>query len=219
MSMAFTQNSSPQSFLTPLPAAPPQASVEVLPVYASEKPYFDLMYHPKRWDWIGGQWLPTLRRLAHTPGSQNVDKDSSTHMAIAIEAQAGWVRIPHDLPEGDYLSRYPARLGFAHFFRWERLKVLGGELHTTADEQGYVEWLSAVVARMGMSPDPYILQWKIDRLETSNGEDEARAITDPRAAARFKKTNIQLDAMRAAMRGDAPVVEVVEAPPSPRRKS
>lgn len=215
--MAFQNPTSSPSFLTPLPPAPPQASQEVLPVQAARHPYFDLLFHPLRWDWIRGQWLPTLRRLSHSEGCQNVDKDGSTALALAIEGAQGWVRIPHDLPVGDYLSRYPAVGGFAHFFKWEQHKLLGGKLLTSSDEEGYVQWLSAVCEYMRLTPDPDVLEGKIQLLGKGNEEDEARAVTDPRAAARFKRTLAQIDAMRAAMRGDEPVVEATT--PSPRRKS
>lgn len=221
-SMAFTNSStSPSSsFLTPLPPAPPKASQAVLPVQAGNHPYFDLLYHPFRWDWIRGQWLPTLRRLSHSEGCQNVDKDGSTALAHAIEGAQGWVRIPHDLPCGDYLARYPAIGGDAHFFRWEQQKLLAGRLLTSSDEEGYVEWLSQVCEYLRLAPDPDVMEVKVQLLVKVNGEDSARARLDPRAADRFQETAKQIEAMRAAMHGDAPVVEpVVEATHSPRRKS
>lgn len=213
--MAFTDSTSPPSFLQPLPAAPPQAAQEVLPVHASQKPYFDLLFHPMRWNWIGGRWLPTLRRLPLTPGLQNIDKDNGVVLALAIEGQAGWVRVPHDLPEGDYLCRYPAWNGFAHFFRWEKHKILGGQLKTSSDEAGYVEWLSAVVARMGWRPDPDVVQWKIEAVEADVKRDEAAGLTDLRARLRAEEARALLDTMKAALNGDP----VEATTPSPRRKS
>lgn len=219
--MAFKNTVSQSSFLSPQPPEYAQATQEVLPIYASEHPAFDLLYHPLRWDWIAGRWLPQLRRLARSPGSQNVDKDGSVAMAHALAGQEGWVVVPHTItPEtGDYVVAYPARMGRAHFFRWERIKLLGGRPSTTCDEAGYADWLSEVVDRMGLSPDPDVLQWKIEALESELKRDEAGAPTDLKAAARARETKARLDSMKAALQGE-PQEPVVEATtPSPRRKS
>ncbi|TXH50965.1 MAG: hypothetical protein E6Q97_19350 [Desulfurellales bacterium] len=217
--MAFTTSStSTASHLSPQPAQPPQAQQEVLPAYASEHPYFTLLYHPLRWGWLSGRWLPILRKLSLTPGSQNVDKQGDPSMAIAVESQQGWIAVPHTvLPGEDYVVAYAARGGLAHFSRWEKLKLLGGRLTTSSDEHGYADYLERVCARLGWTPDPDVVEGRITALEAECVQDEAAAPTDLKAAHRAKEARKVIDAMRASLQ---PVVEpVVEATPSPRRKS
>lgn len=220
--MAFIKHTqSKSSFLTPGPAEFPQATQEVLPVFASEHPVFDLLYHPRRWGWMGGQWLPILRRLARVPGSQNVDIFADPSGALAIEGKSGWVLIPHASdPKEDYVVSLPARGGRAHFFRWEKVKLLGGQLSTSCDEKGYVEWLARVCEERGLAPDIDLLQWKIEALEKEIDIDEAGAPTDLKAANRAKKMRAQLEAMKKALEEDPePVEEPVQEPVSVKRKS
>jgi len=215
INMAFKNTQSESSFLTPGPAVYSQAQQEVLPVHASEHPVFDLLYHPLRWGWIAGRWLPQLRRLVHSPGSQNVDKDGSMAMAHAIAAQGRWIVIPHDVTPEDYVVSFPARGGRAHYFRWERIKILGGRLTSTCDEKGYADWLSEVVDLKRLSPDPSVIQWKIEALEAEIERDEAGSSTDLKAAGRAKKMRVQLEAMKKALE-DEPAQE--EPAPEPVQK-
>lgn len=194
--------SSGSSVLTPGPAVYAQAQQEVAPVHASEHPVFDLLYHPLRWGWIAGQWLPQLRRLVHSPGSQNVDKDGSMVLAHASAQQDRWVVIKHDVTPEDYVVSYPAWGGRAHFFRWEKVKILGGRVSTSCDEKGYAQWLSEVVDLMRLSPDPDVIQWRLDAIESEIERDEAGAPTDLKAAHRAKKMRSQLEAMKRALEED-----------------
>lgn len=219
MGFKNTQSSSSSS-LTPGPAVYAQAQQEVAPVHASEHPAFDLLYHPLRWGWIAGQWLPQLRRLVHSPGSQNVDKDGSMAMAHALAGQDRWVVIKHDVTPEDYVVSYPARGGRAHFFRWEKVKILGGRLTSSCDEKGYAEWLSQVVDKLGLSPDPDVIQWRLDALESEIERDEAGAPTDLKAAARAKKMRAQLEAMKKALEEDPePEPELAPEPVQKKVKS
>lgn len=214
MGYKFTQSKS--SYLNPQPPVYAQAQKEVLPVFASEHPPFDLLYHPLRWGWIAGQWLPQLRRLNHSPGSQNVDKDGSMIMAHAVAGQEGWLVIQHNVTKDDYVMSLPAKGGPAHFFRWERIKILGGRTSTTCDEKGYAEWLSEVVDKLGLNPDPDVIQWRLDAIETEIATDEAGAPTDLKAAARAKKMRAQLEAMKKALEEDPePAPEPVQKKAKP----
>lgn len=216
--MAF-QDSSFSSSFAPIPAEPPSTQQAVLPVYASEYPFFHLLYHPLRWMWFKDRWLPSLRKLPFKNGSQHIENDDVSH-TLAIEGKAGWRLIPHDaIPGEDYVVAYQARGGKAHYFRWERLKMLGEALSTSSDENGYAAYLERVCNRLGLTPDPDVLEAKIALLESECLQDESSAATDVRAAARAAAARKKIDAMRASL---APVEEpVVEdaVTPSPRRKS
>lgn len=214
--MAF-QDSSFSSSFAPIPAEPPSTQQAVLPVYATEYPFFHLLYHPLRWQWFRGRWLPALRKIPFKNGSQHIENDDVSH-TLAIEGKTGWRLIPHDaIPGEDYVVAYAARGGKAHYFRWERLKMLGESLTTSSDEQGYADYLGRVCDRLGLTPDPDVLEAKIAVKERECVDDENAAAHDVRAAARARESRKVIDAMRASL---APVDEpVVEAPSSPRRKS
>jgi ribosomal protein L12E/L44/L45/RPP1/RPP2 len=214
--MAYTYPTTSSSFPTH-PAAPPSTQQAVLPVYASEAPYFHLLYHPLRWMWFKNRWLPSLRRLPFKNGSQHIENDDVSH-TLTIEGKAGWRLIPHDaVPGEDYVVAVAARGGMAHFSRWDRFKLLGEALTFSSDENGYADYLERVCCNLGLTPDPDVIEAKIAALEHENLQDETAASHDVRAAARARASRKMIDAMRAALQ---PVEEpAVEATPSPRRKS
>lgn len=214
--MAFTNTPSSSSSFSPIPAEPPSTQQTVLPVYASEAPYFHLLYHPLRWMWFKNKWLPALRRLPFKNGSQHIENDDDSH-SLTIEGKAGWRLVPHDcVPGEDYVVAYPARGGKAHFSRWERLKLLGEALTTSADENGYAAYLEKVCERMGLTPDLDVIEAKIAALEHENLQDETAASHDVRAAARARASRKTIDAMRASLQS---VEDSVQEPVSVKRKS
>lgn len=139
-------------------------------------------------------------------------------MAIAIAGREGWIAIPHGITPEDYVVSYPARGGRAHFFRWEKVKILGGRVSTSCDEKGYAQWLNDVVDIMRLSPDPDVIQWKLDALESEIERDEAGAPTDLKAAHRAKKMRAQLEAMKRALE-EEPEPELAPEPVQKKVKS
>lgn len=185
-----------------------------LAVFGANHPPFDLLYHPMRWGWISGQWLPQLRRLPHSVGVQNVDKDGSLITAHAAEAAAGWRVVPHD--PVDYVVGYDAKQGKAHFTRWEKVKMLAGQLITQCDEDGYAEWLVEMCERQGWAPDPDVLRLKIQNLESEIMLDEADT-TNLKATHRAAKSKKMLAEMKRIFEPGYGESQTTADPPTKKR--
>lgn len=178
---------------------PSGTAAKVVPIKAHLHPDFRLLFHPLRWDWFqsadgfSGEWLPLLRSLPLSPGVDNVDKDGDPSLAIGIAAQGGWVAI-YPSAQDPYIVQHEAEGGTAHLTRWERLKVLGGQVFRSTDEKGYRAWLRDVCGRHGWRPDPDVIAMKRAQIEaelTMDGGDT----NNPKAIGRAKVTQRILDAI------------------------
>jgi len=182
------------------------AQAKVLPVPAGEHPVFRLAYHPRRWDFFvnekgeNGRWLPVLRRIALSPGTNNIDKDGSTTTAYVILREAGWEIIEPEtvLVEGckSYITVFPAIGGDAHYPCWTRIKMLGGKPVFKVDEAGYQDWLAEVTEELRLELDPDVKEMIIARIEAEYAADLADSAGNLKAKLRAEAQGKRLEAMR-----------------------
>lgn len=195
--------------------APPSSTRPVLSLRATEHPYYVLAYHPLRWGWFvnadgSGEWLPVLRRVPLTPGSNNIDKDGNPAGAYAIMAQEGWEVLPVGVVPGTaYIKGAPGIGGTVHLSAWHKVKQIGGQVLLTTDEAGYRTWLRDLCKIRGYAPDADALLLKRQMIEREWAEDNAASATDPKAKARAEMLKKSLDAMDKKAKAKAPVARQV----------
>lgn len=176
---------------------PAGAAKKGIPLLAVEHPDFRLLFHPLRWGYFlsadGSQveWLPNLRRLALSPGTDNVDKDGDPSYAIGIAAQEGWQTIEPSAAD-PYIVQHDGKGGTVHLCRWQRVKVLGNTAFLSSDEAGYRAWLREVCRRRGWKPDADVIALKRAQLEAEVNRDSGfnDAASKARAAAGQKALDL-----------------------------
>jgi hypothetical protein len=147
-------------------------------------PVFWLKAHPARWSVFDGEWLPQLGRLTADPGVACVTDGGGMKQAWAEANARGWTKIPHDAvrlvdPTRDsYVKAYNVRqgggVGKIHLTIWEHPKQIGGRVIVKRDEEGFRNFLRALVDHgLVDAPDPDILEVQVDaqraRMERAAG--------------------------------------------------
>lgn len=141
-----------------MPVAPP--SEARLP-HLSNAPFL-LMYHPLRWSFVDGEFLPNLGRMSLEPGVGGVDKTGDSSLAETLRRKKGWIPIPWTTvppgtPGGQYIQRYLARgprgADFYHCEVWEKPRHLAGRvMASVVDDEGRKAWLRWLVAEGHVPP-------------------------------------------------------------------
>lgn len=184
-----------------MPVAPP--SEARLP-HISNAPFL-LMYHPLRWTFADGEYLPNLGKMVLEPGVGGVDKSGDSALAETIKRKKGWIPIPWSCvpsgtPGGQYIQRYHARgpsgADWYHCEIWEQPRQLAGRVMSSViDDEGRKRWLRWLVAEGHVPPisdeaRELLAANKVSQLQRLEG----KAATNPE---RIEAARGQLEAMRA----------------------
>lgn len=151
--MAHTFDQAGTTSVQPEYARQPAAVAARLP--HAPTAHFYLRYHPGRWQFVNGEWLPQLGTLKHDLGVGGVDKSGNMDHALIDSQKRGWTVIPMETtPDGNpYVVRYPCNGGFYHCTRWERPREMSGRvLPADVDTDGYHAWLRWLVAEGKVAP-------------------------------------------------------------------
>jgi hypothetical protein len=135
-----------------MPVAPP--SEARLP-HISNAPFY-LAYHPLRWSFLDGEFLPNLLKIVIEPGVGGVDKSGDSSLAETLRAKQGkvilpWSLVPPGTPGGQYIHRFLARgpkgADWYHCEVWETPRQLAGRvMQSVIDTEGRRAWLRWLVA-------------------------------------------------------------------------
>lgn len=175
----------------------PQSSV--LP-HRANVPFF-LKFHPMRWQWKDGEWLPRLGKLYIDPGVGGVDKRGDILFAETDERRAGWSILPWECvpegtPNGAYIAEHDCATGKFYCQVWETPRHIGNRvLSSVIDRGGYTAFLRWLVAEGHVpKPDPAFLEhsiqaqeWKIQSMQSASHR--------PDVAEKLKAERVQLAAM------------------------
>lgn len=175
-------------------------------------PDFRLKFHPARWEFTDGQWLPQLGKLKLEPGIGGIDGRMNEGTARENARQIGWQIIDQDAIGEEYVVRYEVRGGFAHIAKWCTVKHMPGNMPASVkpDTAAFNAWRRSLIDR-GIIPD-IDEDVKAGFIEMKAAEVERlrnRAEHDPIVADRLAAHEAHL----AAMRGEAP-----KPKPKPRRR-
>lgn len=178
--------------------AEPQAQQARLPHNATAP--WRYVYHPLRWQWVDGEWLPQLGTLRLAPGSGGVDKGGDTSFAEVDLRRRGWSILPPETgPGGSYVRAWPAQGGLLHVSAWEQPRWYGDRpLESEVDTEGYRAWLRSLIEDGHIEPpsDPAIaLQVDMQRKRANSAASRATARSD--GSARAERQAATLQAMEA----------------------
>ena len=189
-------------------AEPPKPKLARNLLNLPPSPVFFLKYHPARWGVIGGQILPILGRLAVSPGVGAVDKRGDTALAEAEAAKRGWRVIPWEAiqilhPErSTYVKVYEGKRGKVHLTMWETPRAVGGRVRVHVDEEGYHEWLRALIDEgIIPPPDPDIVDALLEQADSVIARTQDRGGYRLEAARRRKAELEQAIAATEAVSG------------------
>ena len=130
-------------------------------------PNFLYLYHPNRWQVMGGEVLPVLYELRRSPGVENVSPKGGGDMSPAIGAKVrdGWVVIPHDVIPGGYVRVFDGFQGPIHLSKWETPRQVGRRAYKPKiDVEGHREFLRGLIADGVIKPPcPEILEELVSR--------------------------------------------------------
>lgn len=157
--------------------------------HAKTSPYI-YSYHPYRWMWVDGEWLPILTRKRLEPGVGRIDRTGDTTLMEVAAHRHGSILIPRDrvppgTPGGTYLAAYRCRDGIHYCDVWETPQHAGGRpMGHAVDRDGYHDWLRWLVREGHVPP---ITEAVRQRLEGKRAK--RRAKRDARLAERAAKAD------------------------------
>lgn len=169
-------------------------------------PYFLLMHHPMGWEACevegrGLCWVPRLKKLPITPGSNGVRQGRAggspdASLAIANQTSRGWRFIPEDY-DGGFVDRYEATGGVVYLLKFESIKTIGNRSVVRCDDAAYNAWrLGLVENGVIPAPEPEVLEDLMDR-QRSRISRHQKHIHIPAVAAKLEAETAKLDTMEA----------------------
>jgi hypothetical protein len=190
--------------------APPRRRAAAKVVNLPRSPDFRLKFHPARWEFTDGEWLPQLGKLKLEGGIGGVDGRLNEGAARENCRQIGWQVLDQDALGEEYVIRYPVRGGFAHLERWISVKHMPGNLPASCkpDMKAYNAWRRSLIERSIIPAiDPDVKAGFVEIKQTEVERLRNRAEHDPIVADRLAEN----EAVLAAMMGEAPT-------PKPKRR-
>jgi hypothetical protein len=181
---------------------------------------FFYMCHPNAWEFVGGEWLPRLKRFSLTPGVNGVsDGPSGYRIAKANFEADGWIFLDHKVPvmyhnddgelveEKGYLCSLPGLNGPVYTDVWHTPIVVG--MGRTArvdwaegfDAEGFNMWRKMLVERGFVDvPHKSVLMGVIS-LQRKRTERNALTANsgNPVAVRRYEDEKDRLEAMEASL--------------------
>lgn len=215
--MAFNPNTTAEA-PTSAPAAqaageaPPRRRAAAKVVNLPRSPDFRLKFHPARWEFTDGEWLPQLGKLKLEGGIGGVDGRLNEGAARENCRQIGWQVLDQDALGEEYVIRYPVKNGFAHLEKWIAVKHMPGNLPASCkpDMKAYNAWRRSLIERSIIPAiDPDVKAGFVEIKQTEVERLRNRAEHDPIVADRLAEN----EAVLSAMMGEAPTPK-----PTPKRR-
>jgi len=192
---------------------------------------FHFFHHPIQWD-VAGQGetsviVPRLRLFRLEPGLSGVIQvqgrnDGNANLAISEIKQAGWIEIPRmpvkawggDQP--DYCIRYDGVRGPVHAEAWRRFHIVGAQVATEWDQEGWIEFLLSLPGKYIPEISPSIqraLYLEMQRAAESRLSND-KSVGAQRRGTIYEARLSVLEGGRPSRRAE-PVAVAPDAAPSP----
>ena len=134
-------------------------------------PNFNLIYHPKRWDWAGKEygWLPDLGKQYLTEGVNGYTiKDGLMYVKNNLECNDNVIIPISELPEEyhDMVVSYDTRYGKTYDFKWVSYKALDSVSapKTVTDFDMKYRTLKSLADNVLPSIDLDVVDWLTDKM-------------------------------------------------------
>lgn len=181
----------------PQPAARPAGMATLLNMPSNAAWWYT--HHPAHWQCVDGEWIPDLTQMVAIPGLNRVDKNGDTALAEVYLAKKGMIVIPWEVEPGGYCMQYPGTSGPVFLSKWERPKLVAGQLRITPDAEGYRAFCRRLVTDgIIKTPDPDFIDVIIERQARIVSEHQTRAPTHPGSALALPVERKRLEDMQAA---------------------
>jgi len=195
--MAATFTTANASGFEGTPAARPQAMANMLNMPSNAQWWYT--HHPAHWQLVEGEWLPDLTQMVAIPGLNRVDKNGDTALTEVHLAKKGATVIPWEVEPGGYCMQFAGVNGPVYLSKWEKPKLVAGQLRVTPDEAGYREFRKRLIVEGWVKvPDPDFIDVIIGRQERLVNEHRTRAPVNPGSALILPVAEKRLEDMRAA---------------------
>ena len=133
------------------------------------------------------------------PGLNRVDKNGDTALAEVHLGKKGMTIIPWEVEPGGYCIQYAGSNGPVFLSKWEKPKLVAGQVRMSVDTEGYRAFCRRLVADGTIKiPDPDFIGVIIERQERIVTEHQTRAPTHPGSALALPVESKRLEDMRAA---------------------
>lgn len=191
------------------PASRPQAMSTALNLPSNAAWWYT--HHPGHWQCVEAEWLPDLGQMMAIPGLNRTDKNGDTSMTEVQLGRKGMTIIPWEVEPGGYCMQYPGVSGPVFLSKWERPKLVAGQVRVSADEAGYRAFLKRLVAEGIIAiPDRDFIDVIVARQERIVNEHQTRAPVNPGSALVLPIEQKRLADMHAA-------TEKMYSAPKPKR--
>lgn len=195
--MAANFSSSDGGAFAAQPASRPQGMANLLNMPGNAAWWYT--HHPAHWQCVDGEWLPDLGQMMAIPGLNRVDKNGDTALAEVHLAKKGMTIIPWDAEPGGYCVQYAGSNGPVFLSKWEKPKLVAGQVRMSTDQEGYRAFIRRLVADGFIKiPDADFIDVIIERQERIVSEHQTRAPTHPGSALALPVEQKRLEDMRAA---------------------
>lgn len=156
-------------------------------------------HHPAHWQCVDGEWLPDLTQMVAIPGLNRVDKNGDTALAEVHLSKKGMIVIPWEVEPGGYCVQYAGSGGPVFLSKWEKPKLVAGQVRISNDIEGYRAFQKRLVAEgIVKVPDPDFINVIVERQERLVNEHRTRAPTHPGSALALPVAEKRLEEMRVA---------------------